>query len=56
MWQMEQGERQVSGSFKKGSLAKGRKTPTEKPRVERLFRHGEAPPREYTLTENHWSP
>jgi hypothetical protein len=32
MWQ-EQGKRQVSGTLKQVSLAKGRKTPTEKLRI-----------------------
>jgi hypothetical protein len=33
MWQMEQGKRQVFGTFKQVSLATGRKIHREKPRV-----------------------
>jgi hypothetical protein len=40
---MEWGEKEVSGAFNRDSLAEGRKTPTEKPRVG-LFRCDEANP------------
>jgi hypothetical protein len=33
MWQTEGTERRMSGAFKRDSLAKGRKTPTENQRV-----------------------
>jgi hypothetical protein len=56
MWRTERDERRVFDAFKR-SLPKGRKTPTEKPRVGGSLGlvQPTPPPREYPLTEKHWS-